>query len=385
MADQVNFMNVDQAIIDLWRDLRASYLSEHNLNQDDIVRASIPFLSQQPTRFDFIDLFAGIGGFNLALSANGGNCLFSCEWDKQAKNTYFNNYGKMPFGDINDFVSDSINDEKINALIPDHHVLAAGFPCQPFSHAGVSARTSLGIKHGFECEAQGTLFYSIARIAAIKQPQVLLLENVKHIVRHDNGKTFAVIKKTLENLSGWSPNAKDYVFEHRIINSQSLVSQRRERCFMVCVRQDVANLNGKFEFPAIDGEAKPLRQALEVLSPDQIEEYTISDKLWQGHLRRTKNNLARNTGFTAFAANLDKPSNTIVARYGKDGKECLVPQGDGMNPRKLTIRECANLFGYPDGFITPTAKTPAYKQFGNSVVVPVVSAISSKIVEYLRI
>lgn len=352
------------------------------------VQALLEQLRFPPTadaQFDFIDLFAGIGGFNLGLSRNGGRCVFSSEWDKAAKKTYFNNYGKVPYGDINQFTGEGIREEELDAWIPNHQVLAGGFPCQPFSHAGVSARTALGLAHGFNCDTQGNLFHSIAKIAYVKQPEIVFMENVKNIVTHDEGRTFEVIRNTMENLSGGVEGKLNYKFFYSLINSETVVAQRRVRCFMVCVREDIWQQHGDFEFPVFVGESIPLRQAIENAgtTPQEAEEYTISDKLWQGHLNRTERNLARNTGFTAHAADLNRPSNTIVARYGKDGKECLIPQ-ENQNPRKLTRDECRILFGYPEDFWMPDAKTPTYKQFGNSVVVPVVQSISQHIVEYLE-
>lgn len=343
--------------------------------------AETPFYDKntQP-KFRFIDLFAGIGGFNLALTRNKGACVFSCEWDTAAKSTYFKNYGKLPFGDINKFVSENVSDDFIDRCIPNHELLAAGFPCQPFSLAGVSARVSRGIQHGFKCETQGTLFYSIARIAYVKQPAVVLLENVKNILNHDKGKTFTTIRETMENLGDEEHGKQGYQFYFTTVNSQTVVAQRRERIFMVCVRNDIDL--GDFNFPVFDGEPIALRTVLDNMSVEEAATYTISDKLWQGHQRRTVNNLARNTGFVAYAANLDRPSNTIVARYGKDGKECLIPQ-DGSNPRTLSINECGRLFGYPENFITAKAKTVSYKQFGNSVVVPVVEKIGHQIVNHM--
>lgn len=324
--------------------------------------------SNSPT-FRFIDLFAGIGGFRLALQKQNGSCVFSSEWDRSAQQTYFNNYGELPFGDITAFTSESISDVTLNRLIPDHEILAGGFPCQPFSHAGVSARNAVGKEHGFKCETQGTLFFDIMRIASVKRPKVLFLENVRNIERHDGGRTFSVIKQSIEDLG--------YDFRHAIINSSTLVPQRRVRCYMVCFRKD---LNIDFEFPSFDGEVLPLSSILE---ENPSSSCTISDKLWLGHINRTQRNLERGTGFTAFTADIGKPSNTLVARYGKDGKECLIPQ-EGANPRLLTPRECARLQGYPDNFIIPKAKTPAYKQFGNSVAVPVITRISEAIIKELK-
>lgn len=319
----------------------------------------IPFPPIEHPEFTFIDLFAGIGGFRIAMQELGGKCVFSSEWDPYAKTTYEANFGEVPYGDI----------RKISELdIPDHDILCAGFPCQPFSLAGVSARNSLNAAHGFACETQGTLFFDIARIMKAKRPRIAFLENVKNIVSHDGGKTFSVIKNTIESLG--------YSFSPKLIDSSPLVPQKRVRCYMVCIRDD----QREFDFPVIEGPPLALKTILE---PNVDPSFTISEKLWTGHQRRTKRNLARGTGFSAFRADLDKPSNTIVARYGKDGKECLIPQGR-KNPRMLTPRECARLQGFPESFKIPVAKTSAYRQFGNSVAVPVIRRIAVEIARHLR-
>ena len=317
--------------------------------------------------FTFIDLFAGIGGFRLALMNIGGRAVFSSEWDQKAKSTYFENHGEYPYGDISNFTDETVSDNRLGALIPSHDLLAAGFPCQPFSLAGVSARNSLGIPHGLECKTQGTLFRSIERIASVKRPKILFLENVKNITSHDNGKTFSVIKNSIENAG--------YKFFFKVVNSETLVPQRRQRCFMVCVRNDIHEKFGDFEFPTFEGEPKPLRS---VIRESVDSKYNLSTALWNGHIARSERNKNRGTGFTTGLADLNKPSNTIVARYGKDGKECLISQID-KPPRTLSIEECRDLFGYPESFSLPDAKTVAFKLLGNSVVVPVVQRIADAI------
>lgn len=328
----------------------------------------IPFPPTSNPRFSFIDLFAGIGGFRLALQSVGGGCRFSSEWDKNAQATYAQNFGEVPFGDIRNFTSETISDDRLRTLIPDHDLLAAGFPCQPFSLAGVSSRRSLGIADGFACEAQGTLFWDIVRIVMVKKPKVLLLENVKNLTSHDGGNTIRVIRDLIEQMG--------YSFHMQVIDSSSVVPQRRKRCYMVCVRD-----NGDFTFPLneLEGPALPLRS---ILDPGVDDSYTISDRLWSGHVERTSRNLSRGTGFTANLANLNAPSNTLVARYGKDGKECLIPQ-DGRNPRMLTPRECARLQGFPESYRIASAKTSAYRQFGNSVAVPVVTILARAIFDQI--
>lgn len=312
--------------------------------------------------FKFIDLFAGIGGFHIALKDLGGTCVFASEIDEKARETYKSNHGLNPNGDIRAITSPDRPDSIVQCQIPDHDVLAAGFPCQPFSLAGVSARNALGISHGLLDETQGTLFYDIARIVKIKKPKMLLLENVSNIVRHDGGKTFEVLKRVIKDLG--------YVLSWQILNAETLVPQRRKRCFMVAFRD--ADEGESLSFPDLSGPSIPLRTALEENVDDK---YTLSDRGWAGHQRRTAANLARGVGFTAFEANLDKPSNTIVARYYKDGKECLIPQ-EGKNPRLLTPRECARLQGFPDSFKPHPTRSAAYKQFGNAVPVPVVRLVA---------
>lgn len=335
-------------------------LKEHKvfLNREDFFDLVFGKLKLKPDKnasFKFIDLFAGIGGVRLGFQNVGGVCVFSSEYDRSAQTTYKINHGDMPFGDIIKI------DEN---AIPKHDILLAGFPCQPFSHAGVSARTAIGLQHGFLCEIQGTLFFDVLRVIECKRPKIIFLENVRNLERHDQGRTFKTIKESIEN-SG-------YYFSYKIIDSSSLVPQRRVRCYMVGVRKDVGD---SFEFPEFTGEPLPLRSILE----DNVDEmYTISSKLWQGHIDRTKRNVDRGVGFTAYTADLDKPSNTIVARYGKDGKECLIPQ-EGKTPRMLTQRECARLQGFPEEFEVPLSRTPAYRQFGNSVVVPVIKRLAQKI------
>ncbi len=319
----------------------------------------IPFPPPENPKFTFIDLFAGIGGFRLAMQKEGGKCVFSSEWDKNAQKTYFANYGELPFGDI--------TREEIKRCIPDKFdVLCAGFPCQPFSLAGVSARNAINREHGFADKTQGTLFFDIMQIIHEKHPSVVFLENVRNLVNHDKKKTFAVIKDALES--------EGYSFNFKIIDASPLVPQKRIRCYMVCVKD-----KGPFDFPLVSGSPIPLSAALE---KNVDPSYTISDGLWAGHQRRTTTNLSRGTGFTAFVADIKKPAHTLVARYYKDGKECLVPQ-KGKNPRMLTPRECARLQGFPENFILPSTRSIAYKQMGNSVVVPVLNCITASISKQL--
>lgn len=332
------------------------------------IKYDVPFPPPENPDFKFIDLFAGIGGFRIAFQGLNGQCVFSSEIDKAAKRTYEQNFGECPFGDIRQFTNSELSSEFINAAIPDHDILTGGFPCQPFSLAGVSARNHLGIAHGFLDVKQGNLFFDIARIISIKKPQVVFLENVKNFKNHDGGNTFETVKSIMNELG--------YDFHSKVINANKVVPQSRERFYMVCFKGG----NQKFKFPEFSGETKKLKTILE---KKVLEKYTISDKLWEGHQRRTKNNLERGTGFTAFTADLNKPANTIVARYGKDGKECLIPQ-ENKNPRKLTPRECARLQGFPENYKLPASDAPAYRQFGNSVAIPVIQAIGNEIIKALN-
>lgn len=327
----------------------------------------VPFPPPAQPKFTFIDLFCGIGGFRLALQSLAGQCVFSSDNDAAARATYELNFGESPFGDIREFTNSEISDEQLDKLIPNHDILAAGFPCQPFSRAGVSARNYLGQYHGFDDTIQGNLFFDILRIAKIKKPKVLLLENVKNFPSHDFGKTFYIVKEAIVNELGYS-------FHCKIIDSSPLVPQKRLRFYMVCFRENVI-----YEFPEIKGDPLPLRLILE---EDILDRFTISSKLWEGHQKRSQRNEARGVGFTVKLADLDKPTGTLVSRYYKDGKECLIPQ-QGKNPRMLTPRECARLQGFPEEYILPTSVAAAYRQFGNSVVVPVVVRIAAKILEKL--
>lgn len=327
------------------------------------VRAEVPFPGPLKGEgdFTFIDLFAGIGGFRLALQNLGGECVFSSEWDKNAQKTYRQNFGEVPFGDIT-------KKEVQNCIPKSFDILCAGFPCQPFSRAGVSARNYLGLEHGFNHPTQGNLFFEIIKIVVKHKPSVLFLENVKNLKSHDNGSTFKTIETIITDL-GYSFNAK-------IINAQSEVPQRRERTYIVCFKNNEIN----FKFPEFSGKAIPLSK---VVDNKYLAKYTISDNLWLGHQKRSKRNQERGTGFTTKVADLSKPSNTIVARYYKDGKECLIPQKN-RNPRMLTEEECKQLFGFPKKFIVHESRNSAYKQFGNSVAVPVIQKIASQIIKLLK-
>lgn len=307
--------------------------------------------------YRFIDLFAGIGGIRLAFEEYG-TCVFSCEWDVKAQETYRANFGETPIGDIR-----SVDEKEI----PDHDILLAGFPCQPFSIAGVSKKNSLGRAHGFLDETQGTLFFDIARIIKEKQPQAFLLENVKNLRSHDKGKTFKVIKNVLEELG--------YTIYDEVLNAKGLVPQNRERIYIVGFKKPV-----QFEFPQIPKEGPALRTILE---EEVDEKYTLSDKLWSYLQAYKEKHEKKGNGFGYGLADINSYSRTLSARYYKDGSEILIPQ-QGKNPRRLTPRECARLQGFPETFKIVVSNTAAYKQFGNSVAVPVVQRIAEKMIQAIE-
>ncbi|MBG9624509.1 MULTISPECIES: DNA (cytosine-5-)-methyltransferase [Bacillus] len=316
-----------------------------------------PFTNPKKVKFKTIDLFAGIGGIRLAFQKQGGQTVFTSEWDKFAAKTYRVNYGEEPHGDITQI------DEK---EIPVHHILLAGFPCQPFSQAG--------LKKGFE-DTRGTLFFDIARIIKEKRPQAFLLENVKQLKGHNKGQTLQAILRILDELN--------YTVYYRVLRAADFgVPQNRERIYIVGFNNDHKGAEVPFEFPTPTLE--PTRVG-DILEREVDEKYTISDKLYEGHLRRKKEHQEKGNGFGFSLFNEDSPyTNTISARYYKDGSEILIDQGANKNPRKLTPRECARLQGFPEEFIIPVSDTQAYKQFGNSVAVPVVEAIAKQMVSSIE-
>jgi DNA (cytosine-5)-methyltransferase 1 len=311
----------------------------------------------------YIDLFAGIGGMRIGFDQAGARCVFTSEWDKFAQQTYAANFGDFPSGDITHIHADAI---------PDHDILLAGFPCQPFSIAGVSKKNSLGREHGFQDRTQGTLFFEIARILNAKRPTAFLLENVKNLQTHDRGRTFRVIIETLEQLG--------YHISWKIIDAAHYVPQHRERIFIVGLRRDQVAADA-FVFPAL-----PTRtiQLADILEPDVDPSYTLSDPLWTYLQAYAEKHRRKGNGFgyglvDPAAATVTR---TLSARYYKDGSEILIAQ-PGCNPRRLTPRECARLMGFSDTFIIPVSRTQAYRQFGNAVAVPVVAAIARALVNRL--
>jgi DNA (cytosine-5)-methyltransferase 1 len=329
------------------------------------VNWDIPFPPPTNPQFKFIDLFAGIGGIRLAYQNLGGKCVFTSEWDTYSKKTYEANFGKVPFGDIT-----KINEKEI----PDHDILLGGFPCQPFSIAGVSKKNALGRAHGFLDETQGTLFFDIARIIKYKMPKAFMLENVKNLVSHDKGKTFTIIKETLKELG--------YSIHFKVLDGQYFVPQHRERIIIVGFRTDLFNNEETFTFPQMGEQKFALR---DILEKEVDLKYTLSDKLWNYLQEYAKKHKAKGNGFGFGLTDLNGISRTMSARYYKDGAEILIPQ-EGKNPRRLTPRECARLQGFSDNFIIPVSDNQAYKQFGNSVVTPLIQAVGKNIInEILKI
>lgn len=304
-------------------------------------------------RFKFIDLFAGIGGIRLPFDEIGGECVFSSEIDKFARQTYKANFGDEPSGDIT-----KIN---IKTDIPDFDLLLAGFPCQPFSQAG--------LQKGFH-DTRGTLFFHIAEIIKHHQPKIILLENVKRLKSHDKGRTFQIMKKTLEDI-GY------HVFDQILAGKDFGVPQNRERIYIVAF----LDKNISFDYP------KPLPLTIklgDILEKNVANKYTLSDSLWAGHQRRKEQHKIKGNGFGYSLFNeFSEYTNTISARYYKDGSEILIDQGTGKNPRKITPREAARLQGFPEKFKIVVSDVQAYKQFGNSVCVPVIRAIAQKLKPYL--
>lgn len=328
--------------------------------------------------FDFVDLFAGIGGIRLAFEKVGGRCVFTSEWDSYAQKTYAENFrdGHPIAGDITQIDA---------ADIPDHDLLLAGFPCQPFSIAGVSKKNALGMAHGFACETQGTLFFDVARIIQTKQPRAFLLENVKNLLSHDKGRTFEVIRRTLTDELG-------YHIHWKVIDGAHFTPQHRERILIVGFREPVA-----FDFDALPLPPKNISKLSSILHrTDGLEpvlpwdegryfdaahvrvnpKYTLTDHLWEYLQAYAEKHRAKGNGFGFGLVGPNDVSRTLSARYYKDGSEILIAQGLGINPRRLTPRECARLMGFPDSFRIPVSDTRAYRQFGNTVVVNVIMHIA---------
>lgn len=345
-------------------------LAIKTLKKAVVDRCAEPAEKYNGPAFRFVDLFAGIGGLRKGFESIGGQCVFTSEWDPHSQKTYALNYpdNHEVKGDVREF------SEKPE-LIPEFDILLAGFPCQPFSIAGVSKKNALGRPHGFLCDTQGTLFFDTAQIIAHHKPKAFLLENVKNLESHDGGKTFATIMNVLENELG-------YFVQKRVLSSEPWVPQKRERIFIVGFRK----ANG-FDIDALVPPSLPGPKLGTILEEDVDPKYTLTPRLWE-YLQayKEKHNKAGNGfGFGLFGPN--DVTRTLSARYYKDGSEVLVAQ-PGNRPRRLTPRECARLMGFEEKGGTPfrieVSDTQAYRQFGNAVVVPVVKFIAEGMKPYIE-
>jgi len=348
-----------------------------------------PRRNPQGLTFRFADLFAGIGGLRQGFDAIGGRCVFTSEWNLQAQKTYGENFhgsaGEHELtGDITKVAAESV---------PDHDVLLAGFPCQPFSIAGVSKKNALGRAHGFEDETQGTLFFDVCRILSVKRPACFVLENVKNLKSHDKGRTFQVIERSLRDLG--------YRISTTVLDAARFGPQHRERVLIVGFRRELEVEFDWRQVPVPEAGQHRMEEVLHRLDGfepvlewdgDRFfdhtkgcvqQRYTLTDKLWTYLQNYAEKHRARGNGFGFGLVGPDNVSRTLSARYYKDGSEILVAQEDGLNPRRLTPRECARLMGFPDSFRIPVADTQAYKQFGNSVVVGVSRHAASSLAPYI--
>lgn len=334
--------------------------------------------------FEFIDLFAGIGGLRKGFEPVGGKCVFTCEWDKYSRTTYLANFN------CDHDIAGDIRELDLAIDIPSHDVLLAGFPCQPFSIAGVSKKNSLGRPHGFSCESQGTLFFEVASIIEAHKPKAILLENVKNLVSHDKGNTFRVIQETLDELG--------YDVSYRVLNSKGWVPQQRQRIFIVGFRRNLSMAEFDINDMLVPDPANGPKMASILHSPGEapdplytkpnshlpLDKYTLSEKLWDYLQGYAAKHSEKGNGFGFGLVGPGDTARTLSARYYKDGSEILVKQRGKKRPRRLTPRECARLMGFDEPgrkeFEIPVSDTQAYKQFGNAVVVPVIKSIA----EFMR-
>lgn len=345
---------IEQTMQDCIREAVAYYITDMKRKQREI----------RNSHFTFIDLFAGIGGMRVAFERVGGHCVYSSEWNKYSQQTYFANFGEQPEGDITQVDA---------SAIPNHDILVAGFPCQPFSIAGVSKKNSLGRAIGFEDKTQGTLFFDVCRILREKRPKAFMLENVKNLRSHDKGRTYQVILESLKELN--------YKVFDDILDGQIYVPQHRERILIVGFDQERYGEKIDFKFILEPNKKRPVIK--DILEQDVDDKYTLSDKLWTYLQNYAAKHKAAGNGFGYGIAPPDGISRTISARYYKDGSEILIEQ-EGRNPRRLTPRECARLQGFPDSFRIPVSDTQAYKQFGNSVVVPLMEKVAELVVKKIE-
>ena len=357
---------------ELYKELN-DYSANANLSVQDCVREAVASYVTDIKKkyqivdregFSFIDLFAGIGGMRLGFERAGGHCVYSSEWNKYGQQTYFANFGEQPEGDITQVVAKDV---------PDHDILVAGFPCQPFSIAGVSKKNSLGRATGFADKTQGTLFFDVCRILKAKRPKAFLLENVKNLCSHDRGRTFKVILESLDELG--------YSVYYAVLDGQNYVPQHRERIIIVGFDTYRYGDDIEFEFDLTPSIPKPIMR--DILELEVADKYTLSDKLWAYLQNYAAKHKAAGNGFGYGIAPLDGISRTMSARYYKDGSEILIAQ-DEKNPRRLTPRECARLQGFPENFKIPVSDTQAYRQFGNSVVVPLIENVAKLVINKLE-
>ena len=335
--------------------------------EDAARRASAP---PRPVSFRFIDLFSGIGGLRIGFQGIGGHCVFTSEWDRHAQDTYALNFrDNHPLaGDIRDYADDP-------SLIPEHDLLLGGFPCQPFSIAGVSKKNALGRPHGFLCDTQGTLFFDTAQIIAHHRPAAFVLENVKNLERHDKGRTFATIMNVLRNELGYHVQA-------RVISSEHWVPQRRERIFIVGFREPTTFDLAGLQLPQGGPKLGSILERHEDVDP----KYTLTERLWEYLQGYKAKHALKGNGFGYSLFGPDDVTRTLSARYHKDGSEILIDQ-PGKRPRRLTPLECARLMGFDHGdrrWKIEVSDTQAYRQFGNAVVAPVVEFLADAMRPHLE-
>jgi DNA (cytosine-5)-methyltransferase 1 len=374
-----NKLNVSAKTISRWETLPPrSKIYEFALRHL-LAEETEEYQTREPA-FRFIDLFAGIGGTRLGMESIGGKCVWTSEWDKHSQKTYATNFpDEHPIhGDIREIHAKEI---------PDFDLLVGGFPCQPFSIAGVSKKNSLGNPHGFECTTQGTLFFEVARIIAHHRPAAFVLENVKNLLRHQKGETFEIIRETLEDELG-------YEVHFKVIDAQHFVPQHRERIFIVGFRNQTSFSWNSLRLP------EPTAKLSDILHPEDGSEkteepftvgekavvnkkYVLSKHLWNYLQNYAEKHRTKGNGFGFGLVGKDDIARTLSARYHKDGSEILVKRGPRRNPRRLTPRECARLMGFPDSYKITASDTQAYRQFGNSVVVPVVKAVAKAMEPHL--
>jgi DNA (cytosine-5)-methyltransferase 1 len=354
---------------------------------DAIKQRLLPIMNSSPppdSVFTFIDLFAGIGGIRIGFEKHGGHCVFTSEWNKFAQKTYFENFPQT----ANHFFAGDIT-QIYEKDIPPHDVLLAGFPCQPFSIAGVSKKNALGRPHGFECTTQGTLFFDVARIIAAKKPKAFLLENVKNLLSHDKGNTFKVILQTLRDELG-------YEIHYKVVDGIHFVPQHRERILIVGFLKETAFTWDDLQLPKKEAQklstilhpqdgSEPVEEPYTVEPKGKVNsKYILTQKLWDYLQAYAEKHRKAGNGFGFGLVEPDSTARTLSARYYKDGSEILVSRGKGNRPRRLTPRECARLMGFPDAFKIPVSDTQAYRQFGNSVIVPVMQEVARIMAPHVR-